>query len=159
MGVYRVGQVCLNGHAITDAADAHPELREAYCSKCGAETTTTCKECGAGIRGDYHVDGVFAVSEYVAPRFCHACGRAYPWTQAKLKTAAELIEELDELSAEEKSKLKSSVDELVRNAPSTEVAALRIKKTFLKLGKTGADSLRQLLVDVLSEAAKKAMGL
>lgn len=157
MGVYRVAQVCLNGHAITDAADAHPELRAKHCSKCGAETTMACEKCSADIRGDYHFPGVFAVGEeYVAPRFCHACGRAYPWTEAKLRTAAELIEELDELSAEEKSKLKSSVDELARDAPSKEVAALRIKKTFLKLGKGGADSLRQLLVDVLCPSGEHA---
>lgn len=99
------------------------------------------------------------VGEYSPPRFCHNCGRPYPWTEAKLQSAPALIDELEELSAEEKEKLKSSVEELARNAPSTEVAPLRVKKAFLKLSKAGAESLRQLLVDALSEAAKKAMGL
>jgi hypothetical protein len=159
MGVYRVGQVCLSGHAITDAADAHPERQERRCSRCGAETILKCPKCAANIRGDYHVDGVFGGGEWTPPRFCHECGQAYQWTQAKISTTNELIDELDELSDEDKVRLKSSVDELVRDAPSAEIAALRVKKAFLRLGKLSGDSLRQLLVDILSETAKKMMGL
>ena len=59
MGTYRVAQVCPNGHVATTAADQNPELREAFCSKCGEATILQCPSCSASIRGDYYVEGVF----------------------------------------------------------------------------------------------------
>ncbi|WP_235210022.1 DUF2321 domain-containing protein [Sphingobium sp. Ant17] len=55
MGTYRVAQVCPNGHVATTAADQNPELREAFCSKCGEETIMQCPSCSASIRGDFYV--------------------------------------------------------------------------------------------------------
>ncbi len=157
MGEFRVGQVCRSGHPITDSADSHPEHREAFCSKCGSATTMTCEKCQTTIRGDYYVRGVYVRATWNPPRHCHHCGSPYPWTESKLRASAELIDELDELSETEREKLKASVEDLVRDSPSAEVAALRVKKAFLKLGKLGSESLRALLVDVLSEAGKKMM--
>ena len=159
MGVYRVGQVCLNGHSITHSADAYPELRERRCSRCGAETIMRCPGCKSPIRGDYHVEGVFGGGDWPPPGYCHHCGQPYPWTQAKAASANDLIDELDELSKEDKERLRVSIDQLLKDAPSSEVAALRVKKTFLKLGKLSGEALRQLLVDILSETAKKMIGM
>lgn len=63
------------------------------------------------------------------------CGLAYPWMDKRLHAAKELTEELDELSDEEKDKLKASLDDLVRDTPQTEVAATRSKKILHKVGK------------------------
>ncbi len=158
-GVYRVGQVCVNGHEITDSADAYPQHRQAFCSKCGAPTVMSCTNCNTHIRGDYFIEGVFVRSDWTAPRHCHQCGVPYPWTVAKLQAATHLIDELDELTDDERAKLKASVDELVREAPSSELAAMRVKKAFLKVGKAGSQALRDVLVSVLGEVAKKSVGL
>jgi len=89
------------------------------------------------------------------PSFCPDCGKPYPWTEAKLKAAQELSDELDNLSSEERNLLKKSLDDIVRDTPQTTVAATRFKKLVAKAGKVAADGFRDILVDVLSEAAKK----
>lgn len=45
----------------------------------------------------------------------------------------------------------------VRDTPSTTVPATRIKKLIAKAGKGAAESFREILVDVLSETAKKML--
>ncbi len=91
------------------------------------------------------------------PIFCPDCGKPYPWTEAKLKAAQELADGLDNLSKEERDILKKSLDDIVRDTPQTVVAATRFKKIVAKAGKVAADGFRDILVDVLSEAAKKVI--
>ena len=81
MGTYDVQQVCLNGHQTTDNYNRSPEFRRKFCPDCGAETIHKCPACEHPIRGDYHVEGVFAVSSTPVPTNCENCGEAYPWTK------------------------------------------------------------------------------
>ncbi|WP_368410979.1 DUF2321 domain-containing protein [Halomarina pelagica] len=75
-------QVCKNGHQITEVYHRSPEFRQKYCEKCGAETIITCPECGAEIKGHYHVEGVVSMgSSKDVPKYCHDCGEPYPWTE------------------------------------------------------------------------------
>lgn len=157
MGTYRTAQVCLNGHSVTSSLEISPELAEKFCSDCGVETISTCPNCQAKIRGYYEVPGVFSMGGYTPPNFCHGCGTAFPWARAKIDAAKELADELDELSDDEKEKLKSTIDDLVVAGPKTEVAALRYKKLVGKVGGATASALRSILVDVASEAAKKLL--
>ena len=62
------------------------------------------------------------------PSFCHECGHAYPWVGKRLQAAKDLADELDELSDEEKQKLKATLDDLIPDTPQTEVAGTRFKK-------------------------------
>jgi hypothetical protein len=68
-----------------------------------------------------------------------------------------MADELDELSQEDRDRLKGTLDDLIRNTPQTEVAAIRFKKTLAKLGKEGAGAMRDIVVDIASEVAKKAL--
>src|SRR5438046_1821095 len=80
MGYYDIGQVCLNGHAITGHAGRSPEFRENFCTKCGAATITECPRCKTSIRGKFESEGVVAIGfPYEPPAHCHQCGAAYPW--------------------------------------------------------------------------------
>jgi hypothetical protein len=128
-----------------------------YCSQCGASTITTCDNCGERIRGYYHITGVISLQEYESPSFCHSCGKPFPWTLSKLEAAKELANEMDELSLEERERLKMSIDDLVASNPKTEVAAVRYKKIMSRVGREAAASMRSILTDILSEAAKKAL--
>ena len=83
MGIYDVQQVCLNGHQITDNYNRSPQFRKNHCDKCGEKTIHQCPECNHPTRGDYHVDGVFAISETPVPTHCENCGQTYPWTLKK----------------------------------------------------------------------------
>ena len=159
MGSYDVAQICLNGHVITNRVRRTPEFMQRFCKKCGESTITECQNCKTPIRGDYHVDGVIAISGRAptAPSFCHECGKAYPWTERKLEAAWELAEELEELSDGEKEKLKQSLNDLVRDTPKTEVAATRVKKMLSKVGKESFAAMKSILLDIATEAVKKSL--
>jgi hypothetical protein len=44
-----------------------------------------------------------------------------------------------------------------RDTPKTQVASLRIKKILLKVGSSVADGVRAIIIDVLSETAKRVI--
>ncbi len=158
MGHYDVAQICRNGHVINASSEKYPEHNLPFCERCGAPTIVACPNCGQPIRGEYHVEGVIAAGfEFPAPGFCAKCGHAYPWTAARLEAARALADDLDALSGEEREVLKKSLDDLVRDTPQTQVAAQRFKKFAATAGKQAADGLRAILIDVVSEAAKKAL--
>jgi hypothetical protein len=158
LGVYRTAEVCPNGHVSTDAANVHPELREKYCSKCGEATITQCPECSANIRGDYYVEGIIGFGEgYEPPSFCFNCGSPFPWTNRKIEAAIELVQAGGKLSDEELSQFRNDLGDLVKDSPRVQVASLRFKQTMSKVGASVASSVRDIVVDLLSEAAKKAI--
>lgn len=155
MGNYDVAQVCLNGHMVNDSVGRSPEFNQKFCDTCGAETITKCPSCGNNIQGRYHGSGLVIVSSFEAKAFCHNCGKPFPWTEAKIKAAKELSQEIEGLSAEERQQLEKSIDDIVRETPGTPLAATRFKKILSKAGKATAGAFRDILVDITSEAAKK----
>jgi len=154
---YDVAQICLNGHLITSMAKSNPEFTQKYYDKCGAETISSCPYCEEFIRGNYIVWRVAYIGGYKIPKYCHNCGKPYPWTESKIKAAKELVNEIKELSSEEKNILKQSIDDLIKEVPREELAALRFKKLIVKGGKEVVQAMRDLLVDLLSEIAKKTI--
>jgi hypothetical protein len=50
---YDVGQVCLNGHVITQFGGTRPEYLKKFCDKCGEPTLIACPKCSKPIQG-YH---------------------------------------------------------------------------------------------------------
>jgi len=158
MGTYRVAQVCPNGHVVTATADQHPELREAFCSRCGDATIMQCQDCNAPIRGDYQVEEVFVLGgDYQPPSFCHNCGNAFPWTERKIESAVELVAAGTDLPADELMQFRADLTELTKDSPKTQVASLGFKNVMAKAGTSVASGVRDIVVDVLSEAAKKAI--
>jgi len=154
---YDTAQVCLNGHSINDMARLYPEHNKKFCSKCGAQTITECQSCKASIKGYYHCSVAVIGFEYVPPKFCDNCGKPYPWTESKLKAAQELADEAENLTPAERDILKQSLDDLIRDTPNTQVAALRFKKLAAKAGDVILGGLRDIMVDVASETAKKIL--
>ncbi len=91
------------------------------------------------------------------PAFCSYCGKPFPWTQRSLEAGRELAREMEGLSNEERTALAGSLDDLLKDTPQTQVAAVRFKKLLAKAGKGAAGALRNIMVDVMSEAAKKTI--
>ncbi len=116
-------------------------------------------ECGTGIRGHYWVPGYAGISHYSAPSFCHECGKPYPWTSRRLEAAKAYVQDLAALAPEERTQLAVSIDELVKDTPMAQVAAGRFKRLAAKAGKEAVSFLRDMLVDIASETAKKTMGM
>ncbi len=156
-GKYDVAQVCMNGHVINEMVKRHPEDNADHCEDCGEKTITACPSCGQEIPGHDPDSSVIVLSTRAPkpPAFCRKCGKPYPWTERKLGAARELALELEGLSPEEREKLAGSLDDLLTNTPQTQVAANRFKRAVGKAGKSAAGALRDIMVDVMSEAAKK----
>ena len=154
-GEYDVAQICLNGHPINDSMTTHPEDNKEFCDKCGSKTITICRNCKAQIQG--RMEGYLGLSEYTAPAFCYNCGKAFPWTEAKIQAAHDLAQELEDISEDEKRMLSESIDDLVKDTPRTTLAATRFKKIVSKIGKPVGKTLRDLIVDIASETAKKML--
>jgi len=155
MGYYLTAAICINGHVATDAIEHLSPGK--FCPHCGGAIITACPHCQASIRGDYHVPGVFALSHYSAPAFCHNCGKPFPWTAEKLAAAKDLADELENVSAEDRAKLKIAIDDVAAGGPRAEVGAARIKRMLNKAGTAVGQALWKISVDVASETAKKIM--
>ena len=150
---YDTAQICENGHLISRLAETGKHTED-HCSKCGAKTITACGHCKEKIRG--HLHGTMpSIEEEPIPKFCHTCGHPYPWTEKGIKAAKELILEAEKLTPEEREILNKSLDEIVRDTPSTQVAVIRFKKILPKMGKDIAECMRSIVVEIASEAAKK----
>jgi hypothetical protein len=155
--MYRVAEVCPNGHVSTNSAHVYPEQREAFCSRCGEQTMTECGNCGAAIRGEYEADGIFIAGIYEPPAYCHNCGQAFPWTERKIDAAVELVQTGGDLSESEIAQFRQDLGELVKDTPKIQVASVRFKATMQKVGSTVASGVRDIVVDIVSETAKKAI--
>ncbi len=149
-----VAQICLNGHVANSSSQGFPQFNKKFCDKCGAQTITECPNCHTPIQGSYRESMSFG---YEAPRFCFNCGRPFPWTEAKTRAAHDLAMELDGLSEHDREILARSIDDLIKESPATPVAATRFKKIMVKVGASAASMFREILVDVLSETAKKTL--
>ncbi len=66
---------------------------------------------------------------------------------------------VDGLNDEERQRLEAAIDELVKDSPRTERAALTIKTLAPKIGQEAWGAMRAILVSVATEAAKRGMGL
>ena len=155
-GWYDTAQICLSGHVVNIAVKASPEHSAKFCKVCGESTVTTCADCNTEIRGKHFTKVVWDLSDRIAlPRFCEACGNPYPWTQAKMKAAQDLVSVVDNLSEEERNELRNSVDDIIKDIPQTTIAATRFKKLIKKAGKGAAQGFKNILTDIISEAAKK----
>ena len=152
---YLNGQVCLNGHVITGKVGSADTSK--FCIRCGDKTISACLECNAPIRGDWHADyGYLSMSE--APSFCHECGKPYAWTERAIAAAKELADEVEGIDDADRERAKESFIALASDTPQTTVAVTRVKKLIQKAGPILGGGIRDILVDIATEAAKKGLG-
>ncbi|MCR8561607.1 DUF2321 domain-containing protein [Mucilaginibacter sp. BJC16-A38] len=153
---YDVAQVCLNGHVINADSKSAPAANKTYCDKCGSKSIIQCPDCASPIRGQAHYEGIFDFGTYELPSYCDSCGHPFPWTTAIQEAAFELIE-FSELDNADKEDFKDSVNNLMQNTPNTSLAILKFKKYAGKAGMAVGMALKDILVDVVSEAVKKTV--
>ncbi len=90
-------------------------------------------------------------------RYCSGCSKPYPWTARTLRAARELVEEQEALTDGERRQLADSIENVTRDTPFTAASAFRIKRLARKAGGPVLESLRELLVNVVSESVKQAL--
>ena len=146
-----VAQICLKGHVIKDVLPK-------FCENCGQPTIYACPKCQADIRGLYGPPGARPV-RYRRPSFCPECGSPYPWTRTAVREFRNLAELADGLTLEQREQLSATIDDIIADTPRTNGAVARIKLLSPKIASEVWQGMRQIIVDVASEAAKKQLGL
>jgi hypothetical protein len=111
-----------------------------------------CSECNTSIQGKTRA---YYASKYAVPRFCHQCGHAYPWVTRRLKAAGDLADLVDGLSPTERERLSSDFLDLVKDSPSSQVAALSIKRAFIKVAPNIQEAFKDILISVISAPITK----
>lgn len=155
-GQYDIALICKNGHIINSSLMEYPLDNTKYCKECGAETIDHCQYCNSYIQGSIN-NGFYY--EFELPKYCHECGKPYPWTEEKIKALEETIDLMDELSSQEKSELKTSISEITTDNPRTSLATLKIKKFGSKVGKEIWNTAKEIIVQIGTETVQRSLGL
>jgi hypothetical protein len=154
---YETALICLNGHVITIGLESSPEKYAKHCVRCGERTISECPNCHSKIRGYYRSEGVVVATHYTVPLFCHDCGKPYPWTETKLNAVHKLIDENRKLKSSEKEDLKKSIEALVKESPTKDLAIDVSKRLIPKMGNESVEILKAILIELLSEAVKRKL--
>lgn len=155
-GYYEEAQVCPNGHVANSSVLGHPDRTKEFCEICGEATLMTCPNCDTPIRSDYIYPNIVSMSLYEPPAYCYRCGKAFPWTERRLIAAYELF--CDDIKDDEDRRVfQESVQAISKDTPQAQVASNRIVKLLSKAGKATSKAIRDILVDVASEAVKKVI--
>jgi hypothetical protein len=139
-------QICLNGHPINFHFRSQPQTSKSFCPNCGERTITECPSCQKDIPGE----------DTVVYPYCKYCGKPYPWAEKRIQAAKQLIREQG-LAEEEEVEVTESIDALVQRSADAPLAEQRLKGFMRKVAPQVADSLKAILVDVLSESIKKTI--
>lgn len=115
-----------------------------FCPTCGRPATNKCSRCQSPIMVDS-----------TRPSYCRKCGSSFAWTDAALAATAELVQEEEQLSEQDKLTLTSSLPELICDSPRTTLAATRVRRIAGKVGGAFKAAMYKFAVDCASETAKK----
>jgi hypothetical protein len=158
VGRYEIALVCENGHLLTALLETSGKGADPFCPKCGARTLSACPACAARIRGHYNVPYVLSLkSNYRQAGYCYSCAAPMPFTEKALQAAASLAADLEALSVEVRDIRVNALPDQFAETPMTPVATNRFKRIVVKTGAGAADTFHDLLVDMLSDAAKKTI--
>ena len=147
---YFAARICPNGHVNNAQASEKPDENQEYCERCGERNLMACCVCSGTIRG---MPKRVMASGYRIPAYCGTCGSPFPWTERKIAAAIDLASQ--ELSAEDAEEFITSVNEIARDTPQAQVGATRIQRLLLKAAPAAGQVIRDLVVDIASETAKK----
>ena len=134
-----------------------PQLGKPFCEACGAPTISRCQTCDWPIAGEGYAP-FGGGGSYQPPKYCGECGKPHPWTEMALSAAREYADDLDQLSAEDKTILKGTFDDLASDTQRTPLAASRFRRIVSKISPVAGDALKQIIVTIATEAAKRHLG-
>lgn len=154
--------VCLEGHLVSDAPAPGSAAVERLCPQCAVPVIAECPGCREPILGvpgsAYRLPGLGGVEPgarpLLPPRYCHCCGRPFPWTERVVSAVRTAIRELRMLDAFERDQLRRSLDHIIHETPQTGAALVRINAALTRIGGETADRLRELLMSVATESVR-----
>ncbi len=155
---YDTQQVCENGHRITGCYRISTDKQQKFCRKCGAPTMIACPDCNTEIQGDPIQRGrgghLYSMYSVDVPSYCDNCGKAYPWTQNKIRTAIQLFAEFGNLDDDEKKTIEEDINNIAKNVPQAEISAMRIKRIWKKCEGLAYDIIMDLASRTIAEMLK-----
>ena len=152
---FDIAQICLNGHVVNSMTEKYPEDSQDFWEKCGSKTISKCSDCNSSIRGFESEEDGFPVG-FDLPFYCIGCGEPYPWTKSRIQAALTIF--ADEISDEaELKEIENGIHALAGETPQAAVATTRFPKWIGKLGKRSADAVQAIVVDIISETARKTI--
>jgi hypothetical protein len=128
--------------------ESEPLSMADFCPTCGAKTITACQRCNAPIPAQ-----TFQI--YTRPAFCTKCAVPYPWTESAIKASDDLARL--EMAEADRNELADIIENLVADTPQTVVAASRFRRLMGKVTPVVAEGFKAIMINVATEAAKKAM--
>jgi hypothetical protein len=152
---YDTAAICRRGHVFT----AHVERAERippYCRDCGTEILSACPECNGAIRGQAsNVSG----GNYHKPDFCEECASPFPWLSRR-GAIQRLRTLLDDADLDQGTRLQVSEELQALAEPDLSDDEQRERwKTVRRLAPTVWDGGQKIIVNIISEALKKSLGL
>lgn len=157
---YDTAQICKEGHIITIHAIGEPATLKKSCPECGSRTFMACPLCGAAIQGCMHdcytiktsfdSDKVIShfdccTKNYILPKYCHECGKPYPWMLEYINEFDILLEKIEIISDEQKKILRKSFPNLLSDNARYASSALEFAPLLNKLNGIAGEVLRDLL--------------
>lgn len=160
---YWNAKICINGH-ISDYGNGE---NDKYCNRCGTEVIDSCTNCGNSIRGaskriSMVFDGLVSyqkakAEDMIFPNYCPFCGKPYKWTQLIIDNSVQLLALEDDIDPGYKGIIKNAIPDLLVNTPTTPISITKFREIIGTLSQPIKDAFYQLLIDVISETAKKAL--
>lgn len=149
--------VCINGHQETDRYESTTDPKE-FCMDCGKRLISTCQSCHTPIKGHLKVQGLYGYFEpEKVPNYCSYCAAPHPWTSSILEQSVELLALDTELSSSQKELIKNALPDLLVDTPATQVAIAKYKLNISNATKVVKDAMYNILIDAVSETAKKLL--
>src|SRR5688572_1652160 len=131
---FDIALICENGDVVNWASVTSSEYNTDFCRKCGAKTIDACPSCNEPIRGEDLSSRDWLGSFIRAPKFCHNCGKPYPWQEKAKQIVLEYADEIGSLSQDDRSQLENSIVVLSKDTSEAqaELAVVRLKKIISK---------------------------
>lgn len=162
--------ICKKGHLQTSILGFSEKYENLYCKECGSEIIDVCPNCNSIIQGgtfevkkeielyntDFFSPGYYE-KEYriptsYIPKYCHNCGKPYPWTEDFLNTYKDALSLVLGNEKELQNKIYNATEELVKNNFDLKSPMATFFK--LLLNKAG-DLTKDVVVNTLSSVASE----
>jgi hypothetical protein len=105
-------QVCKNGHLIAISrygllTDIFGYIKK-YCPRCGEDVITKCPDssCNDPISEGHSSEDIEIGISYIPPSYCSKCRKPYPWIDAKVEAALQVIDLEKKLTDEDRKQSK-----------------------------------------------------